>query len=279
MVSLHPSEKELRAAYAFVRNHPFPSVPEVVNRISEELARPEPELPRLIKLINSDIALAGLVLKTINSAGFGYGEIESVQQAVTLLGLERLKNLIMASYIEKFLPVQSEYAQQILKDSKLLAQTAAMLAGELGGVAADEAYIAGLMLDSGGIFLSEYLGNRYAPVYDLKNAHPITINQIENRRIGANHSIIGYLFARHWNLPENVCLAIYLHHGVPCEQVENEVLRGLLALLKLADYLASRESGAAFGETSMEQVQHLAKVKGELMIDDERIAELEQGLH
>ena len=71
MRELHPPEQELRAAYTFIQNSPFPSIPDVVNKIAEEFSRPEPDLSRLIGLINSDIALAGLVLKCIYSAGYG----------------------------------------------------------------------------------------------------------------------------------------------------------------------------------------------------------------
>ena len=48
MVDLHPPENELRAAYAFVKKHPFPAVPDVVTQISEELAKSQPDLSRLI---------------------------------------------------------------------------------------------------------------------------------------------------------------------------------------------------------------------------------------
>ena len=86
----------------------------------------------------------GIVLKTINSAGFGYGAIESIQHAVTLLGLDRIPSLLKASYIERFLPIGSLYAQQLVDDSKLTARAVRVIFWWGDQI---EAYIAGLMLD------------------------------------------------------------------------------------------------------------------------------------
>ena len=275
MVSYHPSENELRSAYAFVKNQPFPSIPDVVHQVNELLDQREPHLPHLIKLISEDISLVGIVLKTINSAGFGYGAIESIQHAVTLLGIDRIRSVLNASYVERFLPIGSLYAQQLVDDSKLTARAARVIASELGVSDPDEAYIAGLMLDSGAIFLSSRFSDQYQSIFDMRFERPVTINRIEDVRIGTNHSTIGYLFARHWQLPEIVCLTIYLHHGTMCTRVQDEKLRSLLAVLKLAEHLAARETGATM-DPSMEKIQQLAGIKNELMLDQERMTDMEQ---
>lgn len=279
MKELHPPEPELRAAYAFIKGSPFPSIPDVVNKIAEEFSRPEPQLSRLIGLINSDIALAGLVLKSINSAGYGYDNIESVQQAVVLLGLSKVKNLVMASYIRHYLPTRSAFAKRIWEDSTEVAGLAVKIAAELFDVPLDEAYIAGFMLDCGAIFVAEKMQAKYDAVFQLRHDKPITITRIEDLRIGVNHCAIGYLFARHWRLPERVCLAIYLHHGTSCDKIDDSALRSLLAVLKLADYLVMKFHAGIEPDHSMEQIQHLAKVKAELMIDSDEVARLEQLLN
>lgn len=276
---LHPPEQELRAAYAFVKNSPFPSIPDVVNKIADEFSRPEPEIPQLIELINSDIALAGLVLKTINSAGYGYDSIESVQQAVILLGLSKVKNLVMASYIRRYLPTRSKSAKQIWEDSTEVAGLAVRIAADLFDVPLDEAYIAGLMLDCGAIFIAEKMPGEYDAIFRMRHESPISFTQIEDRGIGVNHSAIGYLFARHWRLPERVCLAIYLHHGKPCNQIGDDALRSLLAVLKLADYLVAKSYAGMELDHSKEQIQHIANVKAELMIDSQKLVDLERLLN
>ena len=276
MRDLHPPEQELRAAYTFIQNSPFPSIPDVVNKIAEEFSRPEPDLSRLIGLINSDIALAGLVLKSINSAGYGYENIESVQQAVVLLGLNKVKNLVMASYVRHYLPTRSTFAKRIWEDSTEVANLAVRIAAELFDVPLDEAYIAGLMLDCGAIFVAERMLEKYDAVFQMRHERPMSINRIEDYRIGINHSAIGYLFARHWRLPERVCLAIYLHHGTSCEKIDDAPLRSLLAVVKLADYLVMKVHTGIELDHSMEQIQHIARLKGELMIDSNELVRLEQ---
>lgn len=276
MNELHPTEKELRVAFSFVRKHPFPSVPEVANQIRRELAGADPQLSRLIELIGSDVGLAGQVLKKVNSAAFGYNDIESVQQAVTLIGLERLENLVLARFIEQMMPVSTPHAQQLLEDSRLLALTAMNIWAEVIGTPSHEAYLAGLMLDSGAVFLTEHLGEEYRTLFGLKAQHPINIAELEAKRVGTSHATVGYLFARHWNLPDSISVAIYQHHRMPCAQIEDDNLRSLLAVLKLADYLVAKRNSAEVCEPSMELVQHLARIRAELMIDKARMNEFEQ---
>lgn len=62
-------------------------------------------------------------------------------------------------------------------------------------------------------------------------------------------------------------------------KIDDSALRSLLAVLKLADYLVMKFHAGIEPDHSMEQIQYLAKVKAELMIDSNEVARLEQLLN
>jgi EAL and modified HD-GYP domain-containing signal transduction protein len=71
-------------------------------RLAAALRDPEIELHDLERLIAGDVALSYRLLKYINSAYFGLrGQISSIQQAVALLGIERLRDWATLTVFEK----------------------------------------------------------------------------------------------------------------------------------------------------------------------------------
>ena len=64
----------------------------VLTRLLAELNDPEAELQEIARLIGQDPALSFKMLRLVNSAAVGLRrEVESIQQAVVLLGLERIR--------------------------------------------------------------------------------------------------------------------------------------------------------------------------------------------
>lgn len=271
-----PSKADLRAAFEFVKASPFPAIPDVVTEITAELDKVDPSIPHMVELINSDMSLVGSMVKMIQSAQYGYTEVESIPQIISLIGLKQLRHFIVNTYLHSALPLKSDYAKQLWEDSKMTAVLAAKLAAELGSLSPEEAYLTGLMLDSGAVFIAEKLPHDYDRSYRFRYEKPLSINQIEQRSFGTSHNLIGYLFAKHWKLPDTICSVVYWHHNVPCNHIEDDKQRTLLAVMKLAEYLTGKSVSASSADFSMENIQHVAKVKSELMINSERLAELEQ---
>ena len=72
-------------------------LPSVVNAILKMVNDPYASLGRVSETILLDQALTAKVLKLINSAYYGVNTpVASVSQAVSLLGLDKIKNLAMA---------------------------------------------------------------------------------------------------------------------------------------------------------------------------------------
>ncbi len=270
-----PSEQELRVAFAFLKGTKIPSVPDIVRKLQAELSAPQPDMDRIIEWVSQDQAITGRVLKTINCAQYGMARtIESISQAVVLLGLEQLRNLVVGAAFENSLLIRSPVAKKIWKDSVDMAKAAMRVAWNVDGITADEAYLLGLLHNSGALLLAEKYAE-YESLIESQVVIPISMLDRENRQFGTNHAAIGYLFAKHWKLPERHCLAIYLHHSSSCKTLEDPQLRALVATLKIANHVINqRDQG--MGDLSFESIQYLAQARNELMISQDTLDDLRQ---
>ncbi len=69
----------------------IPAQPDVLVRLSLLLAEDEVDFNACSLLISSDMALAAAVLKAVNSSMYGLrGRVQSVQQAITYLGMREV---------------------------------------------------------------------------------------------------------------------------------------------------------------------------------------------
>jgi HD-like signal output (HDOD) protein len=267
-----PNSEELRAAFDASKGIRVPPVPEMLLALRKELSAPEPNAQRIAALVAKDQAVAGQVLKTVNAPAYGQRQpVPSIAQAVILLGLTEVHNLVLAALAQQQLQVRSTLGRQIWHDSVETARAAMHIAARVDGVAADESYLLGLLHDCGALLMAEKWPD-YASAWDLRGSYPIGMIENEKRRFGTHHAVIGYLFARHWKLNADMCRAIYAHHQPLCASFDDHHLRALVANLKLADMLVSAARMGA--EDSLERVQYLAGACHELMIDAEVLEEL-----
>ena len=73
----------------------IPPQPQILVDLQIEQIMPDPDIKRIASLIRRDVGLAGTVLKVVNSSFYGLSnKITSVDQAVSLIGLDSVINII-----------------------------------------------------------------------------------------------------------------------------------------------------------------------------------------
>lgn len=262
---LYPSEAELRTAYQRAGGNRIPHVPDVLLQLQTEIAREEPDVRRVADLIGEDPALTGSLLRTVNSAAFGASvELENVHQAVVRLGLPRVANLVAAELIGGLVEDGNAEVRRVWEEIREVARIALLIAREVEGVDPDEAYLFGMLHDVGNILFAR-LAPTTRQLRDLAAVMPVSALRQEHARLGTDHVTVGFLFARHWRLPDYFCLAVYHHHALSCAGLEDPRVRSLIAIIKLANYLASTH----LRDMEMpEMVQYRAAARRELMLPD-----------
>lgn len=231
----------------------LPPMPESLQQIRTEQARPEPNVERIIAIIAADVGLAGEVLKTVNSPMFRrHQPISSIPNAVMLLGLDNVLNIVAGVALRGSMQCGDNklFLHRFWDTAGDVAFAAAVLARAVSGVPPDMAYTMGLFHDCG----IPIMMCRYADYVDaLKAAEredSLPLIELEQRQYGLHHAQVGYYVARVWNLREELNRAILHHHNFPYLLAHNdaidELVLSLVALLKMAEHVSNEFRGTAF---------------------------------
>ena len=88
--------------HRFANSQKLPTLPEIALKLVQIAQQEEPDYREVSRIIRSDPVVSGKVLKTVNSALFGFRQrIETVEQAVPKLGITLLRTLILSFHLSR----------------------------------------------------------------------------------------------------------------------------------------------------------------------------------
>ncbi len=221
----------------------IPPQPQILVDLQIEQIMPDPDLKRIASLISRDVGLAGTILKVVNSPFYGLSnKITSVDQAVSLIGLDSVINIINGVSIKSEMSDETiVHMNRFWDTANDIAMIATNVAKQVGFPKPDIAYLLGLFHNSGVPLLMSRFDNYLAVLEQSYANNSDRIIDIENKELNTNHAVVGYYIAKSWNLPKILCEAIAEHHN--CErhflgkqQAETEA-KTLLAILKLSEHI------------------------------------------
>jgi HD-like signal output (HDOD) protein len=210
----HDLEELDREAEHIVRDIGIPPCPAILTKLMQEMREDEPDFVKLGKLIGGDVSLAAAMLKTVNSPFYGLRtKATSVQQAIALLGLRNVAQLVTGLLLREAFPGgTSDVMDEYWESSSGIARVNAGLTRKFKGIDRDEAYTFALFRDCGMLaMIGSFDG--YKPVLaGDKVQGDARITDFEDQHYGMNHARIGYHLAKTWLLPEEICKSILWHH-------------------------------------------------------------------
>jgi len=195
----------------------IPSMPMIATRCYEMTSDPNCNYDRLIELLNTDAGMAVDVLRLSNSALFGATrQIVSLKQAVTLLGLRRVRDLVLSRYlVQKMNDVRSNLIDinHFWRRSLATGILAARFAEAAKARGREEAFMAGLLADVGVVILSKALPRQYGLItMQYRTADARLWIDLESAQVGVDHTEISALVLEQWNLPATIVDAVRHHH-------------------------------------------------------------------
>lgn len=210
--------KEIDPAHAdaLLKSIVIPPRPVVLLRVEQEQMEEEPDFDCIVRLISSDLTLSAAVLKTVNSPFFSLSNrVSSVHQALHLLGLRNLGNIVRGVLLRHVLsPEGEEKMERFWVNSLRVALVSSRLAEHVNGIVVDEAYTYGLFQDCGMALMQARFPN-YRATLDKCEGLPLSkALEIEDQRHKTNHAVVGCLLGRTWFLPPHLSLAILNHQDV-----------------------------------------------------------------
>ena len=221
----------------------IPPQPQILVDLQIEQIMPDPDLNSIAALISRDVGLAGTILKVVNSPFYGLSnKITSVHQAVSLIGLDSVINIINGVSIKSEMSDETIiHMNRFWDTANDIAMIATNVAKQVGFPKPDLAYLLGLFHNAGVPLLMSRFDN-YLEVLEQSYAEGNDrIIDVENTLLNTNHAVVGYYIAKSWNLPKVLCDAIAEHHNcqrhfLGPKQADSES-KTLLAILKIAEHI------------------------------------------
>lgn len=235
-------EEKIAPLIGGINNLPTPPI--VFSQIQKVLSDPNTSAYEIGSILQEDPAITAKVLKLTNSAYYGLSQtVESVRQAVVIVGLEAIKNLVLSASMFKAFSsdqIDREFQDYFWRHSLATAFGARLLGRTLKSrqtFDAESGFSAGLLHDIGKMVISVYMIEQARQIKDLKAKNPKRPDrEIEEEILGYDHTHIGALLAEHWKLPAKLIEAIKFHHFPQLRENEDN---NLPFLVNMANYLAT----------------------------------------
>jgi diguanylate cyclase (GGDEF)-like protein len=200
----------------FKQSGQLPSISGVVLSIVKLLQCDDYKMDDLIRLVQSDPAIAGMLLKFSNAASYGHSRpIVSLSKAIIALGTLRVRVLVLALSVLNNHRVGKcssfDYARYWSR--ALATAISAQALASHAKISPEEGFTAGLLSSVGELALVSIFPERYAEMIFLPETAIQKRLSAESEAFGTNHRELTATLLLGWGLPEVLVTAIY-----QCEQ-------------------------------------------------------------
>jgi HD-like signal output (HDOD) protein len=217
-------------------------------RIQREIAKMEPDIRLIEKLIVSDQSLTGEVLRVSNSSYYkGLSQVATVRDAIIRLGIKEVSNMVTLITLQHNFqskdPAVHRIMSKLWRHSVGCAMGASWLAKQTGSQAiSHETFIAGLLHDVGKLFILKVIDDMRASG-EIKNPPSDTVMHEVMQSL---HTEQGHLLLKHWHLPEKYCRVAREHHAEYFDYTDL-----LLVVVRLANHMCHKMGIGLYDDPSI----------------------------
>jgi len=196
----------------------LPPFSPVLNRVLASISGEDFSFSAVADLIEKDTVLAGNVLKIVNSALYGRrGTVNSVRHAVSLLGINKLRNAVLSLSIARMWNSVKTPPGWSMARFNLHSVAVGILCDQIAQYNDVEypegAFVAGLLHDVGHLLIAVAAPSEYIALEKLYALGGRTWCECEMEILGFTHADISAEALDSWNLPEPIRHAVEGHHS------------------------------------------------------------------
>ena len=235
----------------------FPGMPGAAVKLLALIDDPAMRVSQIERILRHDPGLTANVLRLANSAYFGIpSKVGSIRQAVILLGLKRLIQMVIAACVgaimDKPVPGYDLSPGELWRHSIAVSVAAEGLVKELQIEAAEEIFTAALLHDVGKMVLGQFVKDDFNQIQTAVS-QGISFEMAETIVLGINHADVGARILTRWALPLEIVNAIQFHHAPQSAENTNT----MLDIVHVANFI-SMMTGIGIGSDGL---QHQPDVK------------------
>ena len=194
----------------------FPAMPGAGTQLLALLEEPDTTVSEIEEILRYDPGLTANILKLANSAYFGIpSKVGSLKQAVILLGLNRLIQLVVASCVsavmDKAVDGYDLPAGDLWRHSVAVSIAAEALVKDKKKHGSKDVFTPALLHDVGKLVLGSFVREELKTIKGIA-AKGVPFVVAENMILGTDHAEVGALILARWNLPAEVVNTVRWHH-------------------------------------------------------------------
>ncbi len=255
----------------------FPSMPGAAVKLLVLMDDPDVNVSEIEAILGQDPGLTANILRLANSAYFGMpSKVGSIKQAVLLLGLKRLVQIVVASCVSAIMdkPVIGYDLPpgELWHHSIGVSVAAEGLIKELKVDAGEEIFTAALLHDVGKLVVGEFI-DKHIQEMEAALSQGVSFEKAENMILGTNHAEVGAQILTQWSFPPSIVSAVRWHHNpesAECPDMMLDIIHVANVLCLMIgvgvgrDGLQYQPSEAAIGRLGLEP-RHLEKVASHVL--------------
>jgi HD-like signal output (HDOD) protein/ActR/RegA family two-component response regulator len=207
----------------------LPTPPDIYFDLTRLMQSPTSTVNDVSRVVTRDPGLSAKLLQLVNSAYFGTGQVTtSIQQAVALLGTDRLRYIALTASVFSSPTGQDDACGFSLSEMQRGAMRAAWLARAIAEPAArDEAFASTLLHDVGHVVLALGRSAEFRMFQD-RDAGGESPHALELELFGVTHADVGARLLAIWGLPQTIVDVVQHHHDPgsapePCRRLASIV--------------------------------------------------------
>jgi len=203
---------------------PLPNFPQVATRVSELILDPNYRTKDLVEALEQDQHLTNLLMKVASSSLYPSKEpYDNLGLAIRMMGDDTTRNLVLIYTLDRLFrtntPTIRQKIKRVWEESARVAAISAWIANFTTNFKSEAALLAGLLQDTGALFIISALGEKMKTDYHWKLIDEI-IKQHGNE--------LSVIILERWNMPKEI---------VTCAQTKEQWLRDENKKPDLADLI------------------------------------------
>lgn len=222
----------------------LPSLPVVAAEVIELTSDPNVAMKKIAQCVQKDQALAGKVLKTVNSSYYGLATpCGSIERAMAFLGMNTVKSLVLGFSLVDVTKLSAAGGFDLMahwRRAIVGAVSSRQVAVATRSADPDEAFMAALFQDIGALACHVALRQSYHEIIAGRDHADWAL--AEKEALGFTHAEVGAELARKWKLPPAIRAAVNGHHTPDRADPEHERLVRVVSLGSLVGSVLAQEA-------------------------------------
>jgi HD-like signal output (HDOD) protein len=211
------------------------SLPDICIRVNQLMGSGNYSSSQVAEIISQDVDISARLLRLVNSSFYGLAsKIETLSRAITLIGADELRNLVMAATamrtftgIPRQLVDMNEYWQHSVTTG-VMAQT---LAKHCNVLHSERLFVMGLLHDVGRLVIYLTLPEKATDILFITGGDNWILAQTESEVLGFTHLDVGKELMQAWGLPESFA-AVAGNHNDPQQAGDYKLEASLVHIAK-----------------------------------------------